>query len=352
MSYEISRKAASLSAYAPTKGDFDIHLDANESYFSLSEEALNRFLEKAREIAFNRYPDETEKKLISAFSKRYGLREECVCAGNGSDELITVIIGGLLERGGKILTAEPDFSMYRQNGKIAEQQLYRITKDEDFSFSVLEAAEIINREKIDCFIFSNPCNPTGGEIKKEDVLYLVRNTNALIVADEAYMEFSSGENSVLKEAQEEKGLIVLKTLSKAYSLAGARIGFAVCEKETALSLNSIRSPYNINSLSQILGAIVLESGEELDRNFRNIKIQTNRLFSFLERENLSYIEKVFPTKGNFVFLKPKDSKALWEALAKRKIAVRLMDKYIRISAPSPLEEEALFSALKEIEKEI
>lgn len=350
MSFVLSEKVRSLSPYEPISGEFDIRLDANESYFPLSREIMEEFCLKLKELELNRYPDGSERELISAFAKRYDLDENCICAGNGSDELISVIIGALLPKDSKILTLEPDFSMYRQYAYAFEKAGLREEKDDSFSFNPKEIAKRINAEGIDCLIFSNPCNPTGAEIKKSDILYLAQSTDALIIADEAYMEFSDGKCSVLKEAEEQKGLIVLKTLSKAVGLAGARLGFAVCEKETAKALNALRSPYNLNSMSQLLGKIVLSRGEELDLSIKNIKIQTNRLYSFLAESRLSYIKNVFPTRANFVLIEPKDAKELWERLAKRKIAVRQLGKYIRISAPAPEEEARLFEALRELDK--
>lgn len=346
MSYEICEKAKYLVPYEPISGEYDIRLDANESFINLPKELTDKILAEILELDFNRYPDAKFSKLISAFCKRYNLNEENVTAGNGSDELITVIINGLTQKGQKILTLEPDFSMYKHNGNICELQCITYEKDDNFSVDINSICKKINEENISLLIFSNPCNPTGGIIKKEDIIYLCKNTKALIVADEAYMEFSEAKNSLISETENFDNLIVLKTLSKAIGLAGIRLGFCISNKRIIKAINALRSPYNINSITQKVGEIILNEQKYLDSSIKKIIESRNFIYSSLKEENFPFIEKISDTNANFVFIKAKSASKVKSYLAQNKIAIRQFGDFIRICAGTMEENKTLIDTLK------
>ncbi|MEG1447734.1 MAG: histidinol-phosphate transaminase [Oscillospiraceae bacterium] len=346
MSYEICEKARDLVPYEPISGFYETRLDANESFINLSENIKEKITKAIFDIDFNRYPDAKFQTLISAFCHRYKLNSENVTAGNGSDELISVIINGLMTRGQKLLTLEPDFSMYRHNGNVCELECLSLQKDENFSIDIKKVCDKINEEKISCLIFSNPCNPTGGIIEKKDIEYLCQNTEALIIADEAYMEFSDEKNSLIGETERFENLIVLKTLSKAIGLAGIRLGFCVSNKKIIKAINALRSPYNINTMTQKVGEIVLGEKEYLDECIKQIKESRDFLVESLKKLDLGFIERVYDTQANFVFIKAKNATKVREFLGEKKIAIRQFGDYLRICAGSMEENNKLFEALK------
>lgn len=347
MSYEICEKARNLEPYEPVSGDYKIRLDANESFINLPKQLTDKITKEIAKIDFNRYPDAKFTSLIFAYCERYNVNKENVTAGNGSDELITVILNGLTQKGEKILTLEPDFSMYRHNGCICELECLTYKKDENFKVDMKEVCKTINENNISLFIFSNPCNPTGGLISKKDIEYLLDNTNALIVVDEAYMEFSDSQNSLLNEVENYDNLIVLKTLSKAIGLAGIRLGFCVSNKKIIKAINALRSPYNINVMTQKVGQIILKEATFLDTSIENIKESRKILLDSFQKQKFSSVEKIYEANANFIFLKVKDGTKIKNYLKENKIAIRQFGDYLRITAGSKEENQILLNILKQ-----
>ena len=189
MAYQLCEKMRELVPYDPIEGEYRIRLDANESYF-LPDEALKKELAAAAAaVAFNRYPDPYASELCRAFAELYGVPVSAVTAGNGSDELISLICGSLLQKGERILTFAPDFSMYRFYGEIFEDRVDVLQKERDLSVDVDQVIRFVRENGVRAVIFSNPCNPTGQGMSKKAVRKLVSSVDALVVLDEAYMDF-------------------------------------------------------------------------------------------------------------------------------------------------------------------
>ena len=157
----LNDKIKDLKPYDPEMGDTPIHLDANESFLPLPVPILEELAAALPQVAFNRYPDPAARKLCQAFAAYYGVPAENVAAGNGSDELITVLFTGFLQRGEAFATLEPDFSMYAFNGYLQEARHVPIPKGEDYAIDVDSTVETCQREGVKLLIFSNPGNPTS-----------------------------------------------------------------------------------------------------------------------------------------------------------------------------------------------
>ena len=234
----------------PGGGRYRIHLDANESFLPLPSVILEELAQTLPQTAFNRYPDPAARELCQAFAQYYGVPVENVAAGNGSDELITVLFTGFLQRGDAFATVEPDFSMYAFNGHLQETRHICVPKREDYSLDIDKLIETCQNENVKLLIFSNPGNPTSVVCPREEICRLVRGVDALVVLDEAYMDFS--DQSLLPEFSEYDNLLILRTCSKAIGMAGARLGFAVGQKPLIDAVKAVNS-YNVNTLSQNAG---------------------------------------------------------------------------------------------------
>lgn len=351
--YELNSKLKRIEAYDPIEGNYNIRLDANESCFNINEKLGDKIADTVKKVALNRYPDPTASKVIKSFSELYGIDPQYVTAGNGSDELISIICGCFLEKGDKVLTLSPDFSMYAFYSELYELKVTNLPKDNStLKIDVDTVIEYCNNNDIKALVFSNPCNPTSLGLKREEVIRLVKGVSCLVVVDEAYMDF--WDQSILDKVPELDNLIILKTCSKAIGLAAIRLGFAVASPTITNALRAVKSPYNTDSLEQAIGTVILSEKELLDELCTEIVESRNELQNELEALAVKYtkLEKVFKSVTNFIFIKTASAKEIHSKLLERSIAVRFMGNYIRISAGTKEENNAVISALDEILSEM
>ncbi|MDR0197768.1 MAG: aminotransferase class I/II-fold pyridoxal phosphate-dependent enzyme [Oscillospiraceae bacterium] len=344
--YDLPEKLKNFTPYEPLTGEYKIRLDVNESFIEIDGEKI---AEAVKSVKFNRYPDPCAKGVTDAFARLFGIESVHVTAGNGSDELISVITACLLEKGTRLLCFAPDFSMYGFYARLYELDVITREKRGDFTIDTDAAIEFINAENIGCVVFSNPCNPTSLGLEKSAVTRLVTETKALIVADEAYMDFWDEKESLLADAANYDNLIVLRTCSKSVALAGIRLGFAVTNSRLSSALKTAKSPFNVNALTQAVGEAVLSDAENYRANVGKIK----QSLEWLHKELLSLdlFEKIYPPDANFVFIKAENARGIYARLLEKGIAVRNFGGYLRICAGTDAENRALVTALREIRRE-
>jgi histidinol-phosphate aminotransferase len=186
---------------------------------------------------------------------------------------------------------------------------------------------------------------------REDILHIIENTDALVVIDEAYMDFS--DQSVMKVAEKYDNLIVLKTCSKAWGMAAIRLGFAVSSKKIIRALHCVRSPYNVNALTQAAGCVIFSNPDYMKNAVEEIKKSRDYLYQGLAQfEEKEGVVRVVKPETNFVFLELSDAEFVFEELKKRSIIVRRLGSYLRITAGTKKENDALIQALSEIIQEV
>ncbi len=237
--YELNDKIKNLEPYEPISGTYQIRLDANECPVNLPDEVRREFAARLQEIAFNRYPDPMAGRLVDSFAEYYNIKPTLVTAGNGSDELIFLVESAFMQKGDKMLVVSPDFSMYNFYSSICEVQSASFLKGDSLEIDVDALIRTINRDKIDLVIFSNPCNPTGKGITRAEAEKLVSSVEALVILDEAYMDFWT--ESLLDKIEDYSNLIIFRTASKLVGAAALRLGFAVPITSTAFRRRSARS---------------------------------------------------------------------------------------------------------------
>ncbi len=350
--FQLNEKVKNLIPYEPISGDYEIRLDANESFLTVPQAIENEMVEALKNTAFNRYPDPMASKLVEGFAKYFKVNPDCVTAGNGSDEIISVIMNAFLQKGDKILTLEPDFSMYRFYAEIAECESVKYQKNENLDVNVDEVITLANSEKVRIIIFSNPCNPTSRIITKEEIRKLVNNTDALVVLDEAYMDFAEDE-SLLNEFEQYDNLIILKTCSKALGSAALRLGFAVANKTLTNAIRAVKSPYNVNSVSQALGEVLFSHPDYIDECIETVIKSKEELYSSLTElaSKTDKIERIYESHTNFVFMKVKKAKEVFEKMKNRGIIIRNMGENLRITAGTKYENEKMLATLQSILEE-
>lgn len=343
--YELNDKLRDLRPYDPIVAGDMIRLDANESFASLPDELLREAAQALESLDLNRYPDPAARALCAAFAARCGVAPEHVVAGNGSDELISVLFLAFLQKGEAFATLEPDFSMYGLNGFLNEAAHVAIPKGPGCRIDVDRVIETCRREKVRLLIFSNPCNPSSVVLPREEVRRLVREVEGLVILDEAYMDFS--DQSLLPEHDEFDNLLILRTCSKAMGLAALRLGFAVGPQRLIDAVRAAKAPYNVNALSQAVGTLVLRRGEVLDRARKTILCSRDRLLSGLarlEEENPGRFT-LLSCAANFAALDTPEAEKISRYLWQRKIAVRHTGGLLRITCGREEENRALLGAL-------
>ena len=330
--FTLNDKIKDLTPYEPNENIYKIRLDANESFLKVPDYVMAEAYKQFGSLSLNRYPDPKAAKLCESFAKCYDLDPKNVAAGNGSDELISIIANSFLMADEKYAAFSYDFSMYDFYGHLAGAVGVKIPQNEGFSVDVDRVISVCKAENVRLLIFSNPCNPTSLGIDRENVRKIITSLeNTLIVLDEAYMDF--WDQSLLSEVSDYDNLIILRTCSKAFGLAALRIGFAVANERLINVIKAVKSPFNVNSISQLIAGTVLRHRGEFAAAQGQIALSLKTLQSGLEALNEKYGSPMVILKSctNFVTVRYSESKELFEYLKSVGIAVRFFGSFLRIT---------------------
>ena len=347
MSYKLNKKLADLVPYDPITGSYDIRLDANESCFNLSDELKKKICRSISEADFNRYPDCLALRPIKAFSELYGIPAELISAGNGSDELISIITSCFFESGDTLVNVSCDFSMYGFYAQLYELNVRTYQKESDLTISPDKLISFCKQNNARGLVFSNPCNPSSIGLCRDDVRKIIASLpDTLVILDEAYMDF--WDQSILSDVDKYDNLIILKTCSKAIGLAAVRFGFAVANKTITTALRAAKSPYNNDSVAQLIVSEILTEKEYLTKCRDIIVANTAKLYADILslNERYSCFETVYKPCTNFVFIKTDKFEEIYRFLLGESIAIRKFAGYIRITAGTEAENKAVIAALE------
>lgn len=335
MSYQIPERLKSITPYSYKKDGFILRLDINESCVQVPEAIKKAILARISELKFTEYPESYANGVRELAALRYGVKKDEIAVANGSDELISFVFGRILRPGDTIISTEMDFSGYDACAQIFSQNIIKVKRGEDMFWSPDDMICAIKEHKPSLVIFSTPSNPVGRVMPKADVIRIIEAASeCLVVVDEAYMDFSA-EESVVDLIGKYNNLIVFKTLSKAYGLAGIRIGLSFAGAELTRVIHAVRDVYNVNSLSQIAAEEMLKHPEFLENSVnemrRAIKLMHDGLLKLSKSK--SDIVKVYNTDANFLLVKFRDAAAVRDKIAAEGYALRLFSgNLIRISA--------------------
>lgn len=297
---------------------------------------------------FNRYPDSSQKRLKNKLAAFKGVSPTQIAIGNGSDELIDLIVKIFCEpKKDAILMMNPSFAMYGFYAAVNENEVLKLDLDENFEIVKDDFLKIAQERDIKIFFLCSPNNPTGNSV--EDIEFFIQNFKGIVVIDEAYIEFS-GNKSAIELLGKYPNLIVLQTFSKAWGTAGARVGTAYASEEIIRFINTVKAPYNVNSLSQELVLNILDDENRLKENVQNVLEE--RAWLEDQFKTIKCIEKVFPTDANFFLIKMKDGKMVYEKMLEEEVLTSqrspAIQDCIRINVGSREENEKLINVLKEI----
>lgn len=344
----VKNNILSLKPYAAAKDIAEVKLDANENPFNIFSELKEEFLKRIEYLDLNRYPEIDNQCLSEKIAEYAGVGLENVICGNGSDDIIQMIIHAYVDKGEYVVIPVPTFSMYKIYTEIGGGKVLEVLADGNFNIKEDEIINIANEKKAKVIFLCNPNNPTGTVIKREIILKILNNTNSIVVVDEAYYEFL-GE-TVVDKIDDSKRLIVLRTLSKAFALAGARIGYGIANKETINIISKVRSPYNVSSISQSLGILFLDNIDRVKGKIEEIKNERSYLIEEIKKLNGM---DVYPSGSNFILIKTEKAKNILSACMDEKIALRgFSDSYtnncIRITVGKRVENNKLINLIKRV----
>ena len=299
-----------MKSYSSARDEFEsqdkdlVFLDANENPFP---------------NGFNRYPDPQQMQLKNKLAALKGLRPSQILCGNGSDEVLDLIFRAFCEPNEDgIITLTPTYGMYAVLANLNGIQQQCVSLTTDFQIDVPAVLNAIRPNSKLLFICS-PNNPSGNVISRTAIKEILKAFKGLVVIDEAYIDFTDTE-SWLEDLSEHPNLVVTQTLSKAYGLAGIRLGICYASEEIIAVLNKIKPPYNINSLTQKAAISAISQRENTKQQLKTILDQRTELIK--EFKKIAWIEKLYPTDANFILIRVDNANLRYEQLKNKGIIVR------------------------------
>ncbi len=322
------------SARSEYQGQAICYLDANENPY---------------ENRVNRYPDPLQMELRTIVSQIKKTDASNLFIGNGSDEAIDLLIRATCNPGvDEIIVTDPSYGMYSVSAAINQVKVKKVPLNIDFNLNSNEILKNVD-DNTKLILLCSPNNPTGNELERKEILHIINNFQGLVIVDEAYIEFSS-QPSLLSELSKYPNLVILQTLSKAYGMAGLRIGFAFASNIIIDVLNSIKPPYNVSVVAQDMAVQLLRSqSENLTKQVKEIINERKKLTDFLVLNE--HVIKVFPSDANFILVRFKQSEIIFNYLTKMGIIVRNRSKELncegclRFTVGTPAENMQLMNAL-------
>ncbi|MFD1096015.1 histidinol-phosphate transaminase [Salegentibacter chungangensis] len=339
----VRENIAGLKPYSSARDEYQsngsemVFLDANENPFQTD---------------VNRYPDPQQRTLKAELANLKAVKPEKLLLGNGSDEVLDLLFRAFCEpKKDNIITLPPTYGMYKVLANINDIENREVLLNQDFEPDVDEILSTADKKTKLIFLCS-PNNPTGNSFDADRVRKLLQDFKGIVVIDEAYIDFSEKE-SWLKKMEEYPNLVVTQTLSKAYGMAGIRLGACYASEEIIRILNRIKPPYNVNELTQLRALKRVLDKDNVNLEVSDILNERDSLFKVLLE--VKFVKKVYPSDANFILVKVDDANRRYEELLKEGIVIRnrttqpLCENTLRFTVGTPEENKRLIASLKSIE---
>ena len=339
----IRENVKNMKPYSSARDEFEdfdtaemIFLDANENPF---------------ENGVNRYPDPQQINVKEVLAKQKFVKSNQILLGNGSDEVLDLLFRAFCEpKIDNVITLPPTYGMYGVLANLNAVENREVVLSEDFQPQIEKIMEAVDSSTKMIFLCS-PNNPTGNSFSDESVAYLLQNFKGLVVIDEAYIDFSK-KDSWINELDEYPNLIITQTLSKAYGLAGIRLGVCYGSATVISVLNKIKPPYNVNELTQKRALERLENKDKIKSEIDLIIEQRERLLQVLL--DIKFVQKIYPTEANFILVKVDDANKRYSELIAKGIVIRnrttqaLCENTLRLTVGTEQENKKLIEVLKQL----
>ena len=323
------------SARDEYSGEAMVFLDANENPFN---------------EPYNRYPDPLQKELKQKISGLKNIPANQIFLGNGSDEPIDLLVRAFCEPGiDNIVTINPTYGMYQVAADTNNIEVIKVSLTADFELDSKQVLHAVS-ENTKLIFLCSPNNPSGNSLDKNEMLKIILNFEGIVVVDEAYIDFAPGK-SLLPEIEKYPNLVILQTFSKAWGMAGIRLGMAFATLEIIQILNKIKYPYNINILTQKKALELLDNKDQVDIWVKKLIDEREKMTKYLAK--FHFETRIYPSEANFLLVSMTDARGVYNYLVESGIIVRdrskihLCDNSLRITIGTMEEDNVLLQALKE-----
>ncbi len=330
-----------------------VKLASNENPLGPSPRAVEAI--KRALAGLNRYPDGSCFYLRRKLAERLGVAEDMLIFGNGSNEIIELLVRVFVREGDQVIMADPSFAVYPLVVRAQGGVPVRVGLDENLRISLKAMADAVT-ERTRLVFIANPNNPTGTIVRKDEVEWFLNGLpeGVVVCLDEAYYEYVQDEGfpRSLDYVREGREVVVLRTFSKIHGLAGLRIGYAIAHPQIVDYLNRVRQPFNVNSLAQIGAVEALNDTDHIERSIENNIKGLAYLYREIEKLGYPFVK----TEANFFLIKVGDGEGFYRRLLEKGIIVRPMKgfglaEYIRVTVGTEHENRAFINALREITEE-
>jgi histidinol-phosphate aminotransferase len=328
----------------------EVRLNTNESPYPPPREWLEALTDEARDIAFNRYPDRSARALREALAQVHGVRPEQVFAANGSNEVLQSLCLAYGGPGRVAAMFEPTYALHSHIAHVTGTEIVQGGRRPDFTLDLDAALTLIEKASPSIVFLCSPNNPTGLAEDGTTVSAIVAGAPGLVVVDEAYGQFASW--SALELVDDDVPLVVVRTYSKTWSMAGLRLGYMIGPAEVVSALERVVLPYHLDALKQAAGRLALQFSSQMESRVAAIVAERERLVAELSRLPV----KVWPSQANFVLWRPltRSGAEVWHGLVQRSVLVRDtgtwpgLEGCLRTTVGTPPENDRFLSALSEV----
>ncbi|MCG6875826.1 MAG: histidinol-phosphate transaminase [Betaproteobacteria bacterium] len=343
----VREEILALKAYPVASASGMIKLDAMENPYRLPEALREEVARTVSTLPINRYPDPTAPELKARLREVFDIPEACgILLGNGSDEIIQIVIQALARPGATLLAPEPSFVMYRTNALLAGVRYVGVPLAPDFTLDLGRVLAAMREARPALVFVAYPNNPTGNLFPEDAVARIIEEAPGLVVVDEAYHVFAG--RTFMHRLREFPNLMVMRTVSK-LGLAGIRLGYAAASAEWIAEFDKVRPPYNVNMITQFVAERVLGRVAVLEKQAEAIKTERESLFGRLR--DLNGVE-AFPSDANFILVRVPDADAVSGRLRERRVLIRnfhgshpLLANCLRLTVGTPGENALMLDAL-------
>jgi histidinol-phosphate aminotransferase len=339
-----------LEGYHSPQVDVAVRLNVNESPYPPPDAWREALADELAGIAFHRYPDREATALRAAIGELHGVGPESVLAANGSNEVIQALCLAFGGPGRSAAVFRPTYLMHSHIARITGTEVVGGERDADFALDLGEVERVVSAHKPALTFLCSPNNPTGRLEPDDAIARVLELAPGLVVVDEAYGQFAP--RSAIEHVEEGRPLVVVRTFSKTWSMAAARLGYLVGPSDVVSALEAVLLPYHLDAVKQAAGRLALRFRAEMEERVALIVEERGRLVAALAELPVD----TWPSAANFVLFRPrtKDGDKVWEELVERSVLVRncaswaRLEGCLRVTVGTPAENDAFLAALREV----
>lgn len=341
---------SALEGYHSPQVDVRVRLNTNESPFPPPAAWRDAFAAELSRVEWHRYPDRSAHALREAIAEQHGVRPDQVFAANGSNEVLQTLLLTFAGPGRTVATFEPTYQLHGHIARLTGATVAEGERAQDFTLDMDEVRRVVTEAQPTVTFLCSPNNPTGLEDPADNVREVLAMVPGLLVVDEAYGQFASW--SALDMVHDDVPLVVSRTFSKTWSMAGSRLGYLVGPSWLVAELDKVVLPYHLDAAKQIAGRLALTFLDEMEARVRVVVAERERLSTALCAMPL----EVFPSGANFILFRPRDrtGRDVWQGLLDRSVLIRdcsgwpRLDGCLRVTIGTPEENDEFLSALSEV----